>query len=80
MDLPKHFGVTIDAQNRLSKWAADETWKKDFAALLAQGGRRRRPNWVVASSPPGARRTGPRPESDDHAPGRSRGGPTTRST
>ncbi|MFG2623301.1 IS5 family transposase [Streptomyces sp. NPDC048507] len=72
-DLSQHFGSWKGAHNRLRKWAADGTWERVFTTLLTQADaegdstRRRGPS----KGAPGG-------EPADHAPGRSRGGPTTK--
>ncbi|MFE2148361.1 IS5 family transposase [Streptomyces sp. NPDC059456] len=85
MDLPRHFGSWKGAHNRLQMRAADGTWEEVFTALLTQA--EDDPDWVVAvdsttvrahQHAAGARPKGPRPASADHAPGRSRGGLTTK--
>jgi transposase len=48
MDLPEHFGSWKGAHNRLRKWAADGTWEKVFATLLAQADAEGDLDWVVA--------------------------------
>ncbi|WP_427925200.1 IS5 family transposase [Streptomyces sp. cg40] len=88
MDLPEEFGSWKGVHNRLRKWAADGTWEKVFAALLAQADSEGDLDWVVAvdstivrahQHAAGARPKGaPAGEPHDHALGRSRGGLTTK--
>ncbi|MET9677739.1 transposase [Streptomyces sp. NPDC006482] len=82
MDPPEPFGSWKDAHNRLRKWAADGTSGKAFTTLLAEGDL----DWIVAvdstivrahQRAAGARQeVAPAGEPDDHALGRSRGGPS----
>lgn len=46
MDLPAEFGSWKGAHNRLRIWAADGTWDRVFATLLAQADEDL--DWVVA--------------------------------
>ncbi|OKJ63470.1 transposase [Streptomyces sp. CB02009] len=48
MDLPEHFGSWKGVHSRLRKWAADGTWEKAFATLLAQADAEGDLDWVVA--------------------------------
>ncbi|WP_417839375.1 IS5 family transposase [Streptomyces spororaveus] len=88
-DLPKELGSFQTAHKRLIRWAVDGTWERILAALLAAADADADIGWTVSvdstvcrahQHAAGARKKGlqARPNPDDHALGRSRGGLTTK--
>ncbi|MEU8764619.1 IS5 family transposase [Streptomyces sp. NPDC048659] len=88
-DLPKEFGPFQTAHKRLLRWAADGTWRRIFAAVLATADAEGGIGWTVSvdstvcrahQHAAGARRGGQASwrEPADHALGRSRGGLSTK--
>jgi len=72
MDLPERFGSWKGVHNRLRMWAADGTWERILAALLAQADAEGGLDWAIAvdstivrahQHAAGARQKGPRPAS-----------------
>ncbi|MEV8536875.1 IS5 family transposase [Streptomyces sp. NPDC051211] len=87
-DLPDELGPFQTAHKRLIRWAMDGTWERILAAVLAAADDADDLGWTVSvdstgrahQHAAGARKKGARErdEPDDHALGRSRGGPSTK--
>ncbi|MGW6536313.1 IS5 family transposase [Streptomyces sp. NPDC055051] len=88
-DLPDESGSFQTAHKRLIRWAVDGTWERILAMLLAAADAGDDIGWTVSvdstvcrahQHAAGARKRGlpDRAEPDDHAPGRSRGGLSTK--
>ncbi|MFD6133518.1 IS5 family transposase [Streptomyces diastaticus] len=88
-DLPEELGSFQTAHKRLIRWAVDGTWERILAAILAVADAGGDVGWTVSvdstvcrahQHSAGARKKGlpDRPEPEDHALGRSRGGLSTK--
>ncbi|WP_242537092.1 IS5 family transposase [Streptomyces albidoflavus] len=88
-DLPEKLGSFQTAHKRLIRWAVDGTWERILAAILAVADAGGDVGWTVSvdstvcrahQHSAGARKKGlpDRPEPEDHALGRSRGGLSTK--
>ncbi|MGW5930517.1 IS5 family transposase [Streptomyces anulatus] len=70
-DLPNELGSFQTGHKRLLRWAVDGTWERILAAVLAAADADADIDWTVSVD-------SDRAEPDDHAPGRSRGGLSTK--
>ncbi|MES9621137.1 IS5 family transposase [Streptomyces tuirus] len=88
-DLPDELGSFQTAHKRLIRWAVDGTWERIFAAVLTTADESDDIGWTVSvdstvcrahQHATGARKKGAldQAEPDDHGPGRSRGGLSTK--